>query len=71
MAERRPVTRKTLKRELALNAATKPVAIAVPAAVAVAAFVLGAPQVRELRRRVSAVAEGMDEAADELRVRPR
>jgi hypothetical protein len=43
MAERQLVTRKTLQRELVFNAATKPLAVAVTAAVAVAAFVLGTP----------------------------
>jgi hypothetical protein len=43
MAERRLVTRKTLQRELVFNAATKPLGVAVAAAVAVAAFVLAAP----------------------------
>jgi hypothetical protein len=43
MSGREVVTRDSLKRELVVNAATKPVAIAVPAVVAVAAFVLGAP----------------------------
>jgi hypothetical protein len=42
MPERELVTRDTLKRELVLNAVTKPAAISVGAAVAVAAFVLGA-----------------------------
>jgi hypothetical protein len=39
----REVTRRRLRRELAVNAATKPVNVTVPAAVAVGAFVLGAP----------------------------
>lgn len=43
MADRQLVTRKTLQRELALNAATKPLALAVGAGVAVAAFVVGVP----------------------------
>jgi hypothetical protein len=43
MADRQLVTRKTLQRELALNAATKPLALAVGASVAAAAFVLSAP----------------------------
>ena len=43
MADRQLVTRKTLQRELALNAATKPLALTVGAGVAVAAFVLSAP----------------------------
>jgi hypothetical protein len=43
MPERQLVTRKTLQRELVLNAATKPLAVAVAASVAVAAFVLGVP----------------------------
>lgn len=43
MAGRELVTRESLRRELAVNAATKPVAIASSAGVAVAAFVLGVP----------------------------
>lgn len=43
MAGRQLVTRKTLRRELALNAATKPLALSVGAGVAVAAFVVGTP----------------------------
>jgi hypothetical protein len=43
MAGRELVTRKTLRRELALNAATKPLALTVGTGVAVAAFVVGAP----------------------------
>ena len=43
MADRQLVTRKALQRELVLNAATKPLALAVGATVAVAAFVVGAP----------------------------
>jgi hypothetical protein len=39
----REVTRRRLRRELAVNAATKPVNVAAPAAVAIGAFVLGAP----------------------------
>ena len=42
MPERKVVTRGTLKRELVVNAVTKPTGIAVAAAVAVAAFVIGA-----------------------------
>jgi hypothetical protein len=38
---RAPVTRDDLRRELAVNAATKPLNVAVPAAVVVAALVLG------------------------------
>jgi hypothetical protein len=43
LPERQFITRKTLQRELVLNAATKPVAVAVAASVAVAALVLGTP----------------------------
>lgn len=43
MAERQLVTRETLRRELVVNAGTKPLAIGVAAAVAVAAFVIGTP----------------------------
>jgi hypothetical protein len=39
--ERKPVTRKDLQRELTLNAATKPLNVAVGAAVAIAGFALG------------------------------
>jgi hypothetical protein len=39
----REVTRRRLRRELAVNAATKPINVAAPAAVAVGAFALGAP----------------------------
>jgi methyl-accepting chemotaxis protein len=42
MADRKPVTRKDLQRELTLNAATKPLNVVVPAAVAIAGFALGA-----------------------------
>jgi chromosome segregation ATPase len=42
MADRKPVTRSQLKRELVVNAVTKPLNIAVPAAVVVAAIVIGA-----------------------------
>lgn len=42
MADRHPVTRATLRRQLVLNAATKPVHVAVAAAVAVAGLLLGA-----------------------------
>ena len=38
-----PVTRQVLARELALNAATKPLNVAVPAAVAAAGFLLDSP----------------------------
>jgi archaellum component FlaC len=41
MADRKPVTRKDLQRELMVNAATKPINVVVPAAVAIAAFALG------------------------------
>src|SRR5512133_950018 len=41
MADRKPVTRKDLQRELTINAATKPLNVVVPAAVAIAAFALG------------------------------
>lgn len=43
MPEREVVTRGSLQRELVVNAVTKPLAIAVAAAVAVAAFVIGTP----------------------------
>jgi hypothetical protein len=43
MAERQLVTRKSLRRDLVLNASTKPLALGVGAAVAVAAFVVGTP----------------------------
>ena len=43
MPEREVVTRGSLQRELVVNAVTKPLAIGVAAAVAVAAFVLGTP----------------------------
>jgi hypothetical protein len=43
MAGRELVTRKTLTRELAVNAVTKPLALTVGAGVAVAAFVVGTP----------------------------
>ena len=43
MADRQLVTRKSLQRELVLNAATKPLALGVGATVAVAAFVVGTP----------------------------
>jgi hypothetical protein len=39
----KPVTRADLKRELVVNAATKPLNIAVPAGVAVAGILIGAP----------------------------
>ena len=42
MAGRQLVTRKTLRRELVVNAASKPLAIGVAAAVAVGAFLIGA-----------------------------
>jgi chromosome segregation ATPase len=42
MPETRLVTRESLRRELLVNAATKPLALAVAAAVAVAAFLIGA-----------------------------
>jgi hypothetical protein len=43
MADRQLVTRKSLRRDLVLNASTKPLALGVGAAVAVAAFVVGTP----------------------------
>jgi hypothetical protein len=43
MPERELVTRDSLRRELAVNAATKPLPIVAAAAVAVAAFLLGVP----------------------------
>jgi hypothetical protein len=43
MAKPELVTRRTLQRELAVNAVTKPLALGVGAAVAVSAFLLGTP----------------------------
>jgi hypothetical protein len=43
VAGSRELERRRLRRELAVNAATKPINVATPAAVAVAAFVLGQP----------------------------
>jgi hypothetical protein len=43
MTNRQLVTRKSLRRDLVLNASTKPLALGVGAAVAVAAFVVGTP----------------------------
>jgi hypothetical protein len=43
MADRSPVTREHLQRTLVVNAATKPVNVAVPAAVVVAGILVGAP----------------------------
>lgn len=43
MSERLPVTRRSLQRDLALNAATKPLALGVGAGVAAAALLIGTP----------------------------
>lgn len=43
MADRAPVTREHLRRELVVNAATKPLNIALPAAVVIAGVLVGTP----------------------------